>query len=251
MADTQFEVFERTIPVGATMTIEASRQPERWLVYPSSNAFSGNIAVLPGGSIPASGAQRLFAYTRLVVPGISSQITVRNESNMAAPLVLSAVSGLPLEIERLAQGGEQGNPDRGGRMRNGTDYTVGNAVESFWTLDTVDYDTDNMCSVSPNNRLVVHTPGKYLVYAHVVFFATWAKHYLYLWRNQTQILDMDVKFYVTPNNPDVTALNVMSVFPLAANDYIQAVVYQATGNTRSLRAYPYYSGILGAQRLAG
>jgi hypothetical protein len=106
------------------------------------------------------------------------------------------------------------------------------------------YDTDSMFDAT-NKRLVIHTPGKYLIEATVNLAYTGAAgafRELFIEKDGV-VVGIDTQdATVTPVDHDTQAVSV--IVPLQANDTITAVVFQNTGTSATSQAVSAGGNIL-------
>lgn len=116
----------------------------------------------------------------------------------------------------------------GARVYNSANISVANNTVQALTFDSERYDTDSIHSTSSNtSRLVAPFAGTYLI-AGTMRFAS----------NATGIRAVQLRLnggtligsvVTPPTSGDVIDLNVVTVYALAASDYVELCAYQTSG----------------------
>lgn len=132
-----------------------------------------------------------------------------------------------------------GTPD-GARVYNDVDETISTATNTYLTLNSERYDNGGLHStVSNTGRLTAQKAGLYLISAHI----SWAINatgyrYVTIVLNRLSILAGATHKAV---DPDYDYQSLSTVYPLAANDYVEVQVRQTSGGDLAVRGAPNYS----------
>ncbi len=117
------------------------------------------------------------------------------------------------------------------RSHQGSGQSVSDRTQTALTLDTNDFNTDSMWTSGMNTRLTSQIAGKYLVVGGVSFSQNTTGD------RAVQIRKNGSTFYgivaVTARQSGPTQIIASDVLSLAANDYVEIVVYQSGGGPLS------------------
>lgn len=129
----------------------------------------------------------------------------------------------------------------GARVYNSANISVANATTVTVTFDSERYDTNALHStVSLTGRLTAPVAGKYLIHAQLAFgVMPTALCQIFLVLNGATTIGYEVQASVP--SPNATRLNVMTVYALAATDYVEVKVHQDSGGTEEVLTLSNYS----------
>lgn len=141
-----------------------------------------------------------------------------------------------------------GGCTQGARVYRSTNQDVANETSVKVNFDSERYDTDSIHStVSNNSRLTCKTAGKYMIVFHGYMTANAngdRRFQIYL-NNGTYIavsrLGLDPSGYAS--------MPVSTIYDLAVDDYVEAVVYQNSGSTLQLVSYGNFTPEFMMQRI--
>jgi hypothetical protein len=132
----------------------------------------------------------------------------------------------------------------------GADQSIPHNTATLCTLASEDWDTDAIHdTVTNNTRLVIKTPGRYLIDASAVFAASSAGtlRYLFIYKNGTS-----VKIQTQPQMSTAgTRVNTSAILTLAAGDYVEMGVQQDTGSPLNIVGTGTNQSYLAATWLGG
>jgi len=125
--------------------------------------------------------------------------------------------------------------DQNTRVYNSANLLIEDSVATALTFDAERWDTDELhqASVTPS-RLTAQTDGQYLIFGHVVFAS-----------DPDGYRQMDIRLNGTTSLARViqdgtaipgNALTITTYYNLAANDYVELVVYQTAGASLAVLA---------------
>lgn len=137
------------------------------------------------------------------------------------------------------------------RVRNDANQSINNTTETVLTFNTEDFDTDSMHSTVTNtSRITFVTAGVYIVGAAIDFdFNATGERYVCIKINNTTNINCESKQAVTSGS-STTRMNLVNAYNFAANDYIEVIVYQASGGAlNSLTGSTYQSPIFWAVKV--
>ena len=154
------------------------------------------------------------------------------------------------EIGPLAAASGSTGYTQGARVTNSGDISCSADTLTVITFNTESYDTDGIHSTSVNTgRLTCQTAGKYLIHGSVTFVAgdpTTRKILRIRLNGTTEIASAEIGV-----NTSGAALHVETLYSLAANDYLELIVYPVTNNCTvgGTGAYPSFSPVFEMQRI--
>lgn len=122
----------------------------------------------------------------------------------------------------------------GARVYNSAAESIPDSAETALTFDSERYDHGDLHSTTVNtSRLTAVKAGKYLIAAHLVWAVGVAgDFYLYLRVNgATYILQV---MEVSTGSANLT-LHGSTLYELAVGDYVEVVLYQASGTAQSVQ----------------
>lgn len=98
--DPLFETYGGTLAAGATATIRATREPQRWHIYMVSAAAPNGVWVQAGESVIIGGGTAIFvAHDRVLkLPGRSEAVTLRAPAENTAAVIFVAVASTGVEF---------------------------------------------------------------------------------------------------------------------------------------------------------
>lgn len=123
----------------------------------------------------------------------------------------------------------------GARVYNSANISIANATNTALTFDTERYDTDALHSTTTNtNRLTAPAAGKYLITGHVEWGASaTGQRYINVRFNGTTVIAQQ---HVINLNNTVFSQSIATIYSLAANDFVELVVFQDSGGALNVQA---------------
>lgn len=185
----------------------------------------------------AKASDNLFPYVHLVPAAAPSSPAAGSErvyldSGNGNKLTRKNSSGATTVIE----GGGGGGTFIGARVYNSANISCASGAAVALTFDSERYDTDTIHSTTTNtSRLTATTAGKYQI-GGSLFFAnntTGARGLQIQLNGATAIAIVRIP---TVGGTDVPALQISTVYDLAANDYVELVAYQTSGGALNVSA---------------
>lgn len=168
------------------------------------------------------------------------------------------------QLSRLAKGSEgqylkqgatipqwaavSGGYTEGARVTHDAVQSIPNGTFTILTFNSERYDTDNIHDNSTNNsRLTCKTAGKYYI-AILVAFATNAtgRRFCQIRLNGTTVI-ADVR--VGMDSANSWSASTSCVYDLAVNDYVEAGVYQDSGDALNTKQFAQYTPEFMMQRI--
>lgn len=131
---------------------------------------------------------------------------------------------------------------------NSANLSINNGAVTTLTLDSEDFDTDNMHStVSNTSRLTCNTAGVYQITANVNFASNSGGERLLI-----LLLNGTTSIARTRESADATGetdMNLARLYRLAVGDYVEVQVYQSSGGALNVQSLANYSPRLEAVRV--
>ena len=130
---------------------------------------------------------------------------------------------------RLAAAAGGGGSDISARVYDASNQSIANGVTTKVNFDTENFDTDTIHDTSTNNtRLTATTAGKYIIVASVRWAsnATGRRSIFFLLNNATELAEKQLD---EAEAAQVLTQGLVSAEDLAANDYVELLVYQDSG----------------------
>lgn len=142
----------------------------------------------------------------------------------------------------LAGGGGGGGYTQGARAYNSADISISNNSLTPLTFNSERYDTDTIHSTgSDTGRLTCKTAGKYLIVGQIEFAAnTSGRRILEIRLNGTTNL-AEIEHHPSQTGSAPTGMNILTIYDLSVNDYVELLVYQSSGGSLNVNAVANYS----------
>jgi len=195
-----------------------------WQETPSNVSISkGHFSVLLGQVTPLNVDWSAPLWLSIQV-GTGTELSPRQRIT-SVPLALRAAVA-----ESLAGGGT----DISARVYNSASISVASGTWTALTFNSELWDTDNIHDTATNTgRLTAKTPGKYLIYATLRFEPdNTGVRRLHIYLNGRSIAQQSTDALVEGR----TNLAIATHYNLAANDYVELVVYQNSGRALPVEA---------------
>lgn len=146
------------------------------------------------------------------------------------------------------QGGGIAGPDISVRVSRSSNFPAPTGPQCI-TFDNERWDTDSMFSLASDNELRVNTPGKYLVFAHVMFAGSTI--------GGTRQIDIMLQpssvsiaqQRMVANGTSETSLSVATHYEFAAGDRLCLAVTQSSGSTLNVLSTPNASPEFGMVKI--
>lgn len=136
---------------------------------------------------------------------------------------------------------------KGARVYSSIDVSIPNNTWTSITYDTERYDTDTLFEIANPTRLRATTAGKYVIVGNVEFAENTAgRRKLRILRNNMDIIAHSIDIG-PPNVP--FALNIATIWDMAANDWVELQAHQTTGGDLDVVATVKYSPEFMVQRI--
>lgn len=124
------------------------------------------------------------------------------------------------------------------RVYNGANISIANATLTALTFNSERYDTDAIHDTASNtSRLTCKTAGKYLIGGNAAWGSTGTDER----RLQIRLNGATLIASWVGNSGANMNMYVATVYDLAVNDYVELMVYQATGGAINVTAAGNYS----------
>lgn len=145
---------------------------------------------------------------------------------------------------------EPGTDSPGVRVRHSANQTVTTGAELALAFDTEDFDSDGLHDTITNNtRLTCKAAGKYVIYGSVALNTT-GRHNLRIKVNGSTVIatasgagdaDENIRYWLGP---------VFTIYHLSLNDYVELILRNDSGATRTIYSQGNQSPVFGMQRIS-
>jgi hypothetical protein len=156
--------------------------------------------------------------------------------------LVSKIAHLERSIERLKvlEAGGGGSIVPSARVYNDANISIGNASNEALTFNTERWDTDTIHDTSTNpGRLTATTAGIYHIYGHIVWGASAVGDRKIDIRVNGSTYIASIRY--DPSDGPNNWMSISTDYSLAATDYVELIVYQASGGALDIVATANYS----------
>ncbi len=207
---------------------------------PNTAISAGQFSVLLGQVTPFTTDWSAPAWLSLQV-GADAELSPRQRIT-AVPLALRAQTA-----EQLAGGGSASV-----RVYHTTNISIANATSTPLAFNTERWDTANLHSTTTNTgRLTASTAGRYAIFGNVLFMwpgSGGGHRELWIRVNGATLIARINEPVITSPASDVM-MSISTCYDLAANDYVEFLVYHTAGTAVTIEAKPSYSPEFGMVKL--
>ncbi len=138
------------------------------------------------------------------------------------------------------------------RVSRATTQTITDATETTVAFTTEDFDTDTMHdTVTNNTRITINTAGIYAVSFGCEFSGStaYARIYAKVNLNATTVIAFEQLAGIGSGSPLAQRLCMSTLYQFDVADYIEVIVYQSSGGSRTLSVQTDYSPMFAAARI--
>ncbi|MBI4597339.1 MAG: hypothetical protein HY737_02930 [Candidatus Omnitrophica bacterium] len=158
------------------------------------------------------------------------------------------ITSVPMALRAQVAESLASPTDISARVFNATAISVPHGTYTPLTFNAERWDTDAIHDTAANtSRLTAKTAGKYLIYGHVRFSANSIGHrQVGIRLNESPVIALTMGDATTG---ELSVISVVTHYDLAANDYVELVVYQNSGSSISVQSANNHSPEFGMVKI--